>query len=638
MLIDPVIRRPLQAEWAAEKARIEAALAAPSSRRGNGKASAQAIYHDFLAWLRAFRVLDPACGSGNFLYVALQVLKDLEHQAGVEAEALGLQREFPQVGPETMLGIEINPYAAELARVSVWIGHIQWTRRHGYAAPSNPVLQPLETIECRDAILTPDGKIAEWPKADVIVGNPPFLGDKAMIGILGEHYTDQLRKAFWVRVPAAVDLVCYWFVKATLALAEGDASRAGLVATQSIRKGANRLALEEIRKTNSIFEAWSDEPWTVEGADVRVSLVCFARDHSIPKNLNGHDVSEIHSDLSSGEADLTAASKLKENLGICFQGPVKVGAFDVSGVTARQWLALPANPNGCTNADVVHPWANGTDIVRHWSDTWIIDFANCGEEEAAFYTAPFAHVVREVKPTRVQNRDRQRRERWWQLGRSGGDLRAALKPLARYIATPRVAKHRIFVWLHPSVLPDTRLVAIAREDNVTFGMLHSRMHECWALAQASRHGVGNDPTYNSETCFETFPFPDGLTPNLPAASYASDPRARAIATAARALVEKRDAWLNPPDLVERVPEIVPGFPDRLIPRNAKAAAILKSRTLTNLYNTRATPEGAWLDNLHRALDEAVAAAYGWPADLSEDETLTRLLQLNQARAARGRPT
>ncbi len=186
MIVDPVIRRPLQAEWSEVRGRIEAALAAPVARGrrgGTGKDAAQALYRGFLDRLRHFRVLDPACGSGNFLYLSLHALKDLEHQAGVEAEALGLQREFPQVGPETMLGIEINPYAAELARVSVWIGHIQWMRRHGYDAPSNPVLQVLETIECRDAVLTPDGKVAEWPKADVIVGNPPFLGDKAMLGV-----------------------------------------------------------------------------------------------------------------------------------------------------------------------------------------------------------------------------------------------------------------------------------------------------------------------------------------------------------------------------------------------------------------------------------------------------------------------
>jgi hypothetical protein len=162
--------------------------------------------------------------------------------------------------------------------------------------------------------------------------------------------------------------------------------------------------------------------------------------------------------------------------------------------------------------------------------------------------------------------------------------------------------------------------------------MHSKQHVTWALTHASRHGVGNDPTYNNQTCFETFPFPQGLTPNLPASSYVSDPRAQAIATAARNLVEKRDAWLNPPDLIDRIPEVVPGFPDRILPRNERAAAILKTRTLTNLYNTRGTPEGAWLDHLHQALDKAVAIAYGWPADLSGDDILARLLRLNHARA------
>jgi type II restriction/modification system DNA methylase subunit YeeA len=160
-----------------------------------------------------------------------------------------------------------------------------------------------------------------------------------------------------------------------------------------------------------------------------------------------------------------------------------------------------------------------------------------------------------------------------------------------------------------------------------------RVHEAWALAHGARHGVGNDPTYNNRTCFETFPFPEGLTPNSPASAYADDPHAQKIAAAARELVAKRDAWLNPPDLVERVLEIVPGFPDRIVPRNAHAATILRKRTLTALYNMRSTPEGAWLDSLHHALDEAVAAAYGWPADLSQDEVLARLLALNLERAA-----
>ena len=181
-------------------------------------------------------------------------------------------------------------------------------------------------------------------------------------------------------------------------------------------------------------------------------------------------------------------------------------------------------------------------------------------------------------------------------------------------------------------MPDTRLFAFARDDDTFFGILHSRLHEVWSLATASWHGVGNDPTYNATVCFETFPFPPGLTPNRPAASHAADPHAQAIAAAAQALVAARDRWLNPPELVTRTPEVVPGFPDRLLPRGATAAKTLRGRTLTALYNTRGKPEGAWLDNLHAILDAAAAAAYGWPADLPDAEVLTRLLTLNRERA------
>jgi type II restriction/modification system DNA methylase subunit YeeA len=635
MLIDPVIRRPLQAEWQVVKARIEAALAAPARggrRARNGSETPQSLYHGFLERLRRFRVLDPACGSGNFLYLSLQALKDLEHQASVEAEALGLQREFPQVGPETMLGIEINLYAVELARVSVWIGHIQWTRRHGYAAPSNPVLQPLETIERRDAILTQNGNVAEWPKADVIVGNPPFLGDKAMAGVLGTDEVEILRRAYVGRVPGGADLVCFWFDKAREAVECGNATRVGLVATNSIRGGANRHVLDTIGQALTIFEAWSDEPWTVEGAAVRVSLICFATTSEIPIRLNGQSVSRVYPDLTSGSADLTMAQQLSSNVGISFIGTQKSGSFDIDGATARSWLLEPLNPDGRPNSDVVRPWRNGKHITRRLGDNWVIDFgASMGEAAAAMYSQPFGFVMRQVKPFRDGVRRANHKTYWWRHGEARPGMRRALANLARYIATPRVAKHRIFVWLPKSVVPDCQLVVIARDDDAAFGILHSRFHELWALRMGT--SLEDRPRYTPTTTFETFPFPERLTPNLPSASYADNPHAQAIAAAARELVEKRDLWLNPPDLIERVPEVVPEFPDRIVPRNAPAAATLKSRTLTNLYNMRGTPEGAWLDNLHRALDEAVAAAYGWPADLSDDEILSRLLALNLARGA-----
>lgn len=209
-------------------------------------------------------------------------------------------------------------------------------------------------------------------------------------------------------------------------------------------------------------------------------------------------------------------------------------------------------------------------------------------------------------------------------------MRRAIAGLSRIIATPRVAKHRLFVWLPPSTLPDCQLVVVARDDDTTFGVLHSRLHELWALRMGTFLGVGNDPRYTPSTTFETFPFPEGLTPDIPAADYAGDPRAQAIAAAAARLNELRESWLNPADLVRRVPEVVPGYPDRLLPVDDKAAAILKKRTLTKLYNERP----AWLANAHRELDAAVADAYGWPADLADDAILARLLALNQERAGR----
>ena len=221
-------------------------------------------------------MLDPACGSGNFLYLALQALKDIEHRVQLEGETLGLARGFPAVGPANVKGIEINAYAAELARVSVWIGKIQWMRRNGFSNSTNPILDPLDTIECRDAILSPDGGAPDWPEVDAVIGNPPVLGGKLLIGGLGEDYVSRMFGAWKGRVPREADLVCYWFVKAGEQVASGKATRIGLVATNSIRGGANRRALQAATDGRPIFDAWSDEPWVIDGAAVRVSLVCFS--------------------------------------------------------------------------------------------------------------------------------------------------------------------------------------------------------------------------------------------------------------------------------------------------------------------------------------------------------------------------
>jgi hypothetical protein len=241
---------------------------------------------------------------------------------------------------------------------------------------------------------------------------------------------------------------------------------------------------------------------------------------------------------------------------------------------------------------------------------------------------PTQTAVPILRPKRLENRREAYRRYWWRHVEPRQGMHRALEGSLRYIATTRHARHRIFVWFPIQVLPDSALIAIARDDDTTFGILHSRFHELWALHLCTWLGVGNDPRYTPSTTFETFAFPEGLTPDVPAKAYANDLRAIAIAEAARWLNELRENWLNPPDLVRREPEVAPGYPDRIVPVDDKAAAILKKRTLTNLYNERP----AWLDNTHRELDEAVAVAYGWPSDMDDDEILRRLFELNQERA------
>lgn len=632
LIVTPVIVRPWLAEWEAAKAELLPALtkvqdAKSASARTKAHDQVVALYRTFLDRLRGFRVLDPACGSGNFLYLALLALKDLEHRVSIEAEAMGLQREFPQIGPASVKGIEINRYAAELARVSVWIGEIQWMRRNGFGVSRDPILKPLETIECRDAILNGDGTEATWPDANVVIGNPPFLGGKKLISILGAEYTTSLREAYSGRLPGFTDLVVYWFEKARVAVQSGAVARAGLVATNSITGGSNLPVMQSITHDCRIFEAWSDEAWTVDGAAVRVSIVCFASATSeVLRRLDGLPVTTINADLSSNSFDLTKALRLTENRSVCFEGGQKHGPFEIDGATARAWLAEPANPNGKTNSDVIRRFLNATDVVRRMSDSWVIDFGDTmSESDAALYEKPFSYIETHVRPIRESSSLEAHRRFWWRHHRTRPELRKALIGLSRYIVTPVVAKHRIFTWLPMTYWPTNLVDAIARGDDTTFGILHSRFHEAWSLRLGT--SLEDRPRYTPSTTFETFPFPEGLTPNIPAAAYASDPCGVKIADAAKRLNELREAWLNPAELVNRVPEVVPGFPDRILAVDDKALAILNKRTLTNLYNERP----AWLANAHRDLDAAVADAYGWPADISEDDALARLFALNQSR-------
>ena len=406
---------------------------------------------------------------------------------------------------------------------------------------------------------------------------------------------------------------------------------------------------------------------------MRVSLVCFAG-RSEAASLNGLVVPAIHADLSAETSNLVTTLPQPENLRVAFMGDTKGGAFDIDGRQARAWLAEPLNPNGRPNSDVLSPWVNGLDVTRRSRDMWIIDFgATMSEGEASLYEAPFQHALASIKPFRLSIQQRGYARRWWAHERPRPEMWAALagegdrhgrarpghpregdgardhvdarhkaghdavRELSRYIATPTVAKHRLFVWTERAVCPDHQLIVITRDDDTTFGILHSRFHEAWSLRLGTWLGVGNDPRYTPTTTFETFPFPEGLTPNIPAADYDADPRAERIAAAAKRLDELRRAWLNPPDLVDIAPEITPTaapgeqprrYPDRILPKTAEAAVKLKERTLTNLYNERPR----WLADAHEALDRAVAGSYGWPEDIATEDALGRLLALNLERA------
>lgn len=276
---------------------------------------------------------------------------------------------------------------------------------------------------------------------------------------------------------------------------------------------------------------------------------------------------------------------------------------------------------------------NGLDITRRPSDKWIVDFGwKLTLDEAALYEAPFHHCEKNIRPERRKNRRELYKTYWWRHVEPRPGMWNALDKLNRYIGTPTVAKHRLFVWLPSRVCPDHQIIVIARDDDTAFGILHSRFHEIWSLRLGTWLGIGNDPRYTPTTTFETFPFPDGLTPNIPAANYMNDPRAIKIAQSAQNLDRLRNAWLSPPDLVRIVREVVPGFPDRFLPNDSAATTELKKRTLTRLYNE----QPAWLANAHRELDAAVAAAYGWNADISEEDALAHLLELNIVRAAKRR--
>jgi hypothetical protein len=656
MVVDPVLMEPLYAEWSEIRSKAEPLLQRylvldiPPREKYLLIEELMTLRGHILGRLK-IRVLDPACGSGNFLYVCLRALKDLEAIVHKFFEPLGLSFE-DVVTPRQIFGIEKDGLAAQLARVVVWIGYLQWryestpylkTKSIGRALFSNEIVIPIlkdrelnesEHILNDDAILRYNdrGELVEpvWPDAEVIVGNPPFLGAKKMITEMGEKYVEDLRRLYHGRLPGFTDLVAFWFEKARAQVENGKTQQVGFLATKSIAMGTNLNVMRRIVKTGPIFWAWSDREWILEGAAVRIAMIGFARVFAGTYMLNGMPVKTINADLTDG-VDLTDAHKLGTNAHVAFIGVQQNGGFNLKGSVARSMLNDTSE--GLDFFDVVKPVVNGLDIVDRSRDVWVIDFSEMSLEEARKYTLPFKYVEEMVKPSRVDLREARTQERWWLHARSRPGMRRALSRLKRFLCTPRVSKYRVFVWLSVNVLPDSAVSVFAREDDYFFGVMHSYVHELWSLRMGTKLGKGDDPRYTPSTTFETFCFP------WPLGKESFDHvDVQSIGRAAKRLNDAREAWLNP---VEEI--------------GGRAS---KLRTLTNLYNAvsefriehmadrpylisesnPASYVAETISGLHDDLDRVVLEAYGWDelfvslrTPEGDAELLSFLLELNHER-------
>jgi type II restriction/modification system DNA methylase subunit YeeA len=655
VLVEPVVMQPLRREWEELRQTCDDLLTTGKKKPGPNDAGrtvapsvkakarleAQALVRRFLMdRLANVKVLDPACGSGNFLYVTLQKLKDLEKEVVLYGARNGMGGFLPMVGPWQLYGIEVNPYAYELAQMTVWIGYLQWVRDNGLGNVGEPVLRKLDNFKCMDAIIDlsdPNNpKEPEWPKVDYIVGNPPFLGGGMLRSSLGDVYVEKLFAAYGRRIPNFSDLCCYWFEKARDQIEKGRCKRAGLLATQGIRGGANREVLKRIKKTGGIFFAESDREWILDGANVHVSMIGFDDGNQQERLLDGKAVAAINPDLTT-TVDVTEALTLAENHGICFMGPSPKAPFDISEAQALVFLAASGNVHAKPNSDAIRRVHSGVDLTKSDRRVWTIDFGFMEREQAAPYELPFEYVHTNVLPIRQERRD-DYRGKWWQYARPRVELREALATIQRFIATPEVAKHRIFVWRGQEFLCNQQTLVFARSDDYFFGVLHSRIHEVWARAQGTQLRERESGfRYTPTTCFETFPLPKP-----------SPDQEKTVADAAKELDALRNNWLNPADWMKEEILEFPGSVNgpwaryvvnpndkgigtvryhRLVPKDEANAKLLAKRTLTNLYNAR--PD--WLKLAHQKLDEAVFAAYGWSPSLTDEEIREKLLALNLQR-------
>lgn len=678
-LIGPTIMEPLRADW--DGVRGAAATLIDEGKADEAKAHVEAFH----ARLAQTKVLDPACGTGNFLYVAMARMKELEGEVLDLLVELGDDQYVAEltghtITPENFLGIEINPRAAAIAQLVLWIGYLQWHFRVNGAgrAPPEPILRDVRTIENRDALIDYDDKVleldeagkpvsrwdgetmklhpvtgkkvpdedarvevyryvkpraAKWPKADFIVGNPPFIGNKRMRKRLGENYAKALRAA-WPKVPKSVDLVMYWWDRCAELTQSGKLRAFGLVSTNSIKQVTNRAVIErwlKVRPALNLIFAIPDHPWMDDEttAQVRISMTVASKtgragiletiqsERKVKGQPNVVDLvprfGQIHSNLTIG-ANITDCGPLKSNDAVSFMGVIPSGTgFRIS---ADELVEC-----GCDLSNlppVVRTYLVGNELTDNKASGFIIDYFGLDETQArAVSPELFQFVLNRVKDGRAARSgdtsdSQQYAAEWWLFAKPRPGMRAALQGQSRYLATTETSKHRWFTFLSSAILPDQKIRGVATEDAFHLGVLSSRIHTLWSDAAGGRQGVGNDSVYNNTTCFEPFPFPAGVP----------DPLRDKIRDEAEAL-----------DAVRK--RVLESHEDLTLTKLYNVLAALKEGRALTAAERDIHDRGlvTLIHQHHDAIDALVAEAYGWPADLSGEEVLTRLVALNKRRAA-----
>jgi len=657
-LVKPTVEEPLRERWTAVQAEV---LRLRESGRPTDRKKALQAVTDFHEWLCGLRFLDPACGSGNFLYVTLWMVKRLE------LEVRALENELRTAGdsdlrlfevhPRQFHGIEIKPWAREITELTLWIGYHQFWRAHQHVEYPEPILEDTGTIECRDAVLAwdtirhdptrdrpdptpriphpvtgelvpdPAAKLqymeyvnarpAEWPQADFIVGNPPYLGEKRQREALGDGYVDALRSAYYL-VSDSADLVMYWWVRAAHEVGEGRTNSAGLITTNTITQAKNRVMMAEAMGRGArIRWAVADHPWIEEigGAAVRVAMTVVSHQagqallvevDDQARVLSERRVPSLHDDLTAG-VNVAAAVRhpLLANSGLSSQGVKRSGdGFLVSETWARGLIAEDARYH-----EVVRRYVTGRDLSAHSQGLWVIDFGLRSEAEAREYPRAFERVRDRVKPERAANKRAAYAALWWRFAEPRRELREALSSLPRYLATLEVSKHRFFTFLDAETAPDGTLVCVASNEAYVLGVLSSAVHQTWCLAAAGM--LEDRPRYTKSVALDPFPFPD-----LP------DALRIAIAAKAEQLDAHRQAALARDERVTMT-----GMYNVVEKLRSGDPLTKKEREIHEIAACGV------LRDLHDELDRRAAKAYGWPWPMEKEEILERLVALHDERVA-----